>query len=148
MSEQDDRRALRVAIARITLLSQVPAATLERSSRSTDDEIGGRRPKGGIIAKDDFEPEFALKSSEYFVRRLRRCHTERAITELLTEALATLEAWQRAPIPKGQEPEYGSPQWKRYIAESTEDAGALATRFHCTRRYINLIRQAYRQEAA
>jgi hypothetical protein len=147
MSELDDRRKLREVIVKIGLLSQVPAANLGRSSRSADDDIGGGRPSGGIVAKDDFAAEFALKSAEYFRRRLARCHTPRAVVELLAEAEATLEAWRRTPIPAGQEPEYGSPQWKRYIAESGEDTGVLATRFNCTRRYINKIRQQYRDAA-
>lgn len=147
MTELDDRRALREVIARIDLLSHVPAANMGRSSRSADDDIGGRRPSGGVVAKDDFAQEFALKSAEHFRRRLMRCHTPQAVTMLLDEARKCLESWKRMPIPDGQPPEFGSPQWKRYIAESVEDPGMLATRFHCTRRYINKIRQGYRDAA-
>ena len=154
VSELDDRRALRQAIIRIELFSQAPAATLERSSKSSEEAIGGRCPKGGISVEDDFAEGFALRSAEYYWRRLAKCYTHRAITELLSEALATLDAWQRTPIPKGKEPEYGSPQWKRYIAESDEDAGVLASRYwnpttqkNVTRRYINMIRKQYRDAA-
>lgn len=62
---------------------------------------------------------------------------------VLSEAREALELARRAPIPAGQEPEYGSPQWKRFIAESSVDAGELARRFNVTRRYINMIRQQY-----
>jgi len=143
----DDLYQLRQAIAKVSLLSQVPAASLETAAKSTDDDIGGRRPSGGIANKDDFQIGYALKSAEYFRRRLARARTPRAITELLSEAEATLEAWKRAPIPEGQPPEFGSPQWKRWIAESPLDGGELARTFSVTRQYIHQIRTQYRDAA-
>jgi hypothetical protein len=134
-------------INRIGMLSQVPAASLERSAPSTDDEIGGRRPKGGIIAKDDFEPDFALRSAEYFRRRLMRNSSPRAVTVLLAQARATLEAWRRMPVPKGQPPALGDPQWKRWVAESDLDTGELARKFSVSRQYIQRVRKAYREAA-
>jgi hypothetical protein len=142
-----EREELLRAIAKIATFSQVPAANVGQSAKSADDDIGGRRPSGGIDRKDDFQTDFALKSADYFRRCLARCRTERAITELLIEAKATIEAWMHTPIPPGQEPEYGSPQWKRWIAESSEDAGTLARRFNCTRQYIYQIRRGYRDAA-
>lgn len=61
---------------------------------------------------------------------------------ILAEIRETTKAWRVMQVPKGQPPDYGTAQWKRYIFESKEDSGVLATRFNCTRRYINMVRQA------
>jgi hypothetical protein len=143
----DDLAELRQAIMQIGMLSQVSAANLENNAKSTDDDIGGKRPSGGIVAKDDFAEGFALRSVEYFDRRLRRAHTARAVTELLAEAMATLEAWKRTPIPAGQPPALNDPQWKRWIAETDLPPRDLVRMFGVSRQYIHQVRKAYRDAA-
>ena len=178
----DQLHELRQTIQRIGMISHAPTRNYDgRTRRSTDEDIGGkkppgtdreykpRRPKTPLIDTDpqsvkawrDYEDEleaweacYQRKTVDYFLRRLDGCYTPQAVETLLREARATLEAWQRTPIPLGQEPEYGSPQWKRYIAESSEDAGTLASRYwnprtgrQITRQYIHKIRKQYRVSA-
>jgi hypothetical protein len=99
-------------------------------------------------AWDQYEEELAAwqgshhrRTVSYYQGQLRRRGASQA---LLDDIRRTVGAWRRMSIPVGQPPEYGTPQWKRYIAESREDAGELARMFHVTRRYINQIRQNYR----
>lgn len=115
-------------------------------------EVSGRSYDGVSVhgGEKDRAPARPVEKPmvDYWRDRYNRAGGPRTRRLVLTEAKEALELARRMPIPKGQEPEYGSPQWKRYIAESVEDTGALATRFNCTRRYINMIRRAYRKDAA
>ena len=138
------REELTRTIMRLALVSHVSAMSLEPSTRSSDEDIGGKRPPGGPDWQGDRQPEYRQKTALYFVRRLRRCHTDQGLSELLEEAQRALWDWQHTPIPPGQPPALGDPQWKLWIGQSTEDAGVLATRFSVTRRYINKVRQQYR----
>lgn len=134
-------------LAQLSICSEVAAASLGSSARASEDDIGGRRPPGGEDHKGNRDPEWALKSAEHFRRRLARAHSERTLTAILADAEAALTAWRRQPAStKDNEPEYGSPQWKRYIAESKESHGTLADRFHVERSYIAKIRRQYRIE--
>ena len=137
------RAELQAIVYRIALKSHVGAASMDRVAKSTDDAIGGRRPSGGIVRKDDREPEFALKSAEYFAAKSKLCRTDDAISALLSEARKTLDAWERTPIPDGQEPEFGSPQWKRWVAESPLPHIEIARKFNVSRQYVFKIRQGY-----
>lgn len=75
----------------------------------------------------------------------QRATTPHRQRELVSDALQALKLARRAPLPVGMEPEYGSPQWKRFVADSTEEAVSLARRFHVSKRYINQVRAAYRR---
>lgn len=138
---------LRSLIARLELMPGVNAASLERSAKATDEEIGGRRPAGGVDWKGDREEGYGLKSAEYFKRRMSWTHSEVVLSGLVVEARAAVEAWTRLPLVEGQEPEFGSPQWKRWVAESRLDGGELARKFNVTRQYIAQVRKAYREAA-
>jgi hypothetical protein len=137
--------------------------------RGSDVERRPRAPRSPRVegddrsqkAWDDFEDDLAAwkacyhrRTVSYFRRRLDRYVSDGELRQIQTELEETVTAWRRTPIPKGQEPEYGSAQWKRYIAESNEDAGTLASRYWnpatqkpVTRRYINKVRQQYREAA-
>jgi hypothetical protein len=149
---------LHTIIARIGLISHAPVSAYEvREASDTSEDIGGRRPSGSDrdrpprgAEQEEWEAwreSYVRKTPDYFRHRLAHCHTERAITALLAEAEGVLEAWRRTPIPPGNEPRRCDAQWKRFIAESSEDAGDLARRFEVTRRYVNMIRQQYREAA-
>lgn len=141
---------IRSLVVKIAMKSHVSAANPGNSSPSTDDDIGGRRPPGGINHREDREAAlegYWLKSADHFQTRLNRIlrngRSEHELTVLRNAARETLTAWERTPLPSGQEPEYGSPQWKRWVAESGEDSGELARRFNVSRRYINRVRKDY-----
>jgi hypothetical protein len=84
---------------------------------------------------------------DFYRESFNRAQSQAARARVLQEAREALELARRTPLPAGQEPEYGSPQWKRWIADSDEDVGKLATRWHVTRRYINMVRASYRDAA-
>lgn len=103
----------------------------------------------GIIVnggEHDHTPSLSAEPlADEYRRRFSNAKSQFTRRKVVLEAIQALQQARRAPLPVGMEPAYGSPQWKRYIGESTEDAGQLATRFHCTRRYINQIRAQYRR---
>ena len=138
------REDLTRTIMRLAMVSHVSAVSLEPSVRSSDEDIGGRRPPGGPDWKGDRQPEYRQKTAMYFVRRLRRCHSDQSLSELLVEARQALWDWQHTPIPAGQPPALGDPQWKLWIGQSTEHTSDLARRFGVTERYINKVRREYR----
>ena len=142
------RHELRELIAQLEMKSQVSAAQVGRSVRATDDDIGGKRPSGGIDYKDDREPDSVLKSADYFRRKQARCYVDQHFEEVIVEINAVLVAWQRMPLPTGQPPTPGDPQWKRWVAESTMDVGELARLFNMPRQYIHRIRRDYGKKAA
>jgi hypothetical protein len=147
--------ALRQAVAELSLISHVTAVNYDaKAPRDTSEDIGGRRPPGGdrehpnrkdVDEMVSYNASYHRRTVHYFVVQVERCETVERLIALRDEALSTLESWRRQPIPEGQEPEYGSPQWKRFVAESREDAGELARRFGVSRRYINRIRAEYRR---
>ena len=123
-----------VILARMSVISEQRAQSFE-----------GIRVNGGDKARVPHLDEMPL--IDYYrdcYQRALGYHSRRGV---VIDAYAALKNARRAPIPSGQEPEYGSPQWKRYIAESREDAGVLAARFSVTRRYINMVRCDYREAA-
>ncbi len=164
-------RELRQLIARLELISHVSGSAYDgRAPRATDDEPGGQRPPGGrrdrprhpgpLPGSDALDSElqayqerrdewdawlisYQRRTPEYFQRQLEDCHTAWRVEKLVTEARETLEAWHRQPMPRGVEPEFGSPQWKRWIAESSLNGGELARKFNVTRQYIYKIRRGY-----
>lgn len=102
------------------------------------------RPHGLDEAKS-LRESYHGKTLAYFrAKRARNGDSD----ALLAEIRETTEAWLVVKIPKGQPPAITDPQWKRYIAESPEGSGVLATRFSVTREYIRQVRRAYRGEAA
>ena len=116
--------ALNRAITRLCLISHAPAMTLGRSVRSSDEDIGGKRPTGGINGQDDREADFRQKSVEHFRARIARCDTPEAARSLLVEVEDTIWAWTHTPDVDGikeLEPEHGSFLWKCNIADNDRE---------------------------
>src|SRR6185437_13860908 len=93
---------LRRLVQQIALKSQISAAPVGWSNPSTDDEIGGKRPSGGVSRADDWSLEAAeywMKSADYFQRRLERAlrrperGREAIVRGLVDEAEETLRRW-------------------------------------------------------
>lgn len=137
---------LRQVLAELELVSHVSAARPGSSGRDTSDDIGGNRPPGGIDRGDDREPEHPQKSVEHFRRCLRRARTDGQLEAVLIDARDALAAWRRQPAPSG-EPEYGSPQWKRWVAESELAPVEIARKYNVSRQYVHAIQRAYRDAA-
>jgi hypothetical protein len=142
---------LRTVLARLELISQVPAAELGYSAKSAA-HPGGKRPPGGIIHADDRSAEareYPQKSVEHFKRRIAKAHTTHALEAILEDARKALEAARRQPAPtKRTEPKIGDPGWKRYVAESEESSSVLGARFGKSSRYIREVRSKYREAHA
>jgi hypothetical protein len=141
-------------LAELDLVSHVPAAQSIEGGRSAEGDIGGNRPPGGVDRKEDRQPsdpkrnadkpERLLRSADHFMRRIAKARSEHTLGLILEDAEASLDAWKRQPAPdKSNEPKYGTPQWKRYIAESAEKPNVLAKRFGVTRQYIEKVRREY-----
>lgn len=147
---QDIPPAIRRALAELELVSHAPTKNYDGPSRrSTDESIGGKRPPGSDHEHPDrrdidewgaWMDSYHRRTVDHYRARLASCVPEDHPV-ILAEIQQTIRAWRTAPVPLGHEPDYGTPQWKRYIAASTEDAGVLAKRFHCSRRWINMVRQ-------
>ena len=139
-------------LAELDLMSHVAAVNLNPLARETTDDIGGKRPPGGVDYREDGHRDFStrpedqrvLRSASHFRDQLAR---GRAPSRVLLEARASLEAWRRMP-PPSSEPEYGSQQWKRWVAESPLSHKELARKFNCSRGYIAQIRRQYRGDEA
>lgn len=114
----DARAELLQVIARLEVISHVPAVNLDPTPAATSEEKGGARPRGGIDRKDDREPDFALKSADHYRRRLQGCRTLRDVELVLADARLTLRAWTRTPEPR--DPEWGSFAWRRQIVKDIE----------------------------
>lgn len=153
---------LRQTLAELELLSEVSAASLGPSSKSSDEEIGGKRPPGGIDKRadgtydDDHEViPIAFKSLDHFKKRVERAEVRSQLEEdvdldqelesILSDAQSALEAWKqpRRWQPGDPELEFGSTEWKRHVAESEESGGKLAAKWNCSRQYISQIRRQY-----
>lgn len=137
------RRELLAIIARLEVMSHVPAVNLDPTPAATTDAKGGARPRGGIDRKDDREPDFALKSADHYRRRLDGCRTVRDVELVLVDARATLAAWMRTPV-TGQ-PTPGDPLFKRWVRQQLaggKKPEEIARVGGVSRQYVSKIRDA------
>jgi hypothetical protein len=141
---------LRQVLAELELVSHVSAVNLESSGGDHGEDIGGRRPPGGIDRRDDLpdnhERHHPQKSVDHFRRRLARARSDESRTLILGEAKDALTAWKRQPALTG-EPEYGTPQWKRWVAESDLSSSKIADKYGVSGQYVRKIRAEYRDAA-
>lgn len=104
------------------------------------DIVHGSRDKGGRPAGES-EPPY-----EEFVRRWERAFSHSSRLAIVEEAERDLTNWK---ITKGSdEPEYGSVQWKRMIANSDKTPTELARLHSVSRQSIYTYIQQYRKDAA
>lgn len=137
------RAELLAIIARLEVMSHVPAVNLDPTPAATTDAKGGARPRGGIDRKDDAEPGFALRSADHYRRRLNGCRTVRDVELVLVDARRTVIAWTRTPVT--MQPTPGDPLFKRWIRQQL-DAGKkpeeIARIGGVSRQYVSKIRDA------
>lgn len=151
-------RELRQAIAELSLISHASTGAYDgKITADTGEDIGGKRPPGGDVDRPGRSADmderaawlvsYQRKTPDFFRREREKCQTDGRLIALRDECRTVIEAWRRQPMPAGQPPEFGSPQWKRWVAESDKDGGELARLFNTTRQYIHQIRKDYRVAA-
>ena|SRR6185437_3154573 len=141
---------LGTVLANLELCSHVSAVNLDPSSRDAGEDIGGKRPPGGIDRREDRERDAprVLHSAEHFRRRLARARTQRALDAILADAEAALSAFRRQPAPKDKEhPMPGDFNFKRWVAESPLEDREIARKCGVTRQYVSKVRRQYRGAA-
>lgn len=115
-------RELTNVIARLDLVSHGTTQSFTGTrGTSADDDIGGRRPAGGI--SDDHRRDYEhgtppdpvmLRSADHFRHRAQGCRTEPQLAAVLHDAQAALRSWQHTP--RTTDPEPGSWAWREQIA--------------------------------
>lgn len=142
------RRELEQIIARLEVMSHVPAVNLDPTPAATTDSKGGARPRGGIDRKDDREPDFALKSADHYRRRLAGAHTEGIVLIILRDARATLRAYTHTPISDSADPKPGDPLFMRWLAKQTGRVEDISHRAGVSRALVYKARDTYGERAA
>lgn len=141
------RSELAQVLAELELVSHVPAVNLDPlPPKTADEKPGGKKPRGGVDRKDDQERGYALKSASHFRRRLAGAHSDKALEAILADAKKALAAHRRQPPPPDR-PEYGSPQFKRWVSESELSAAKIGSLYNVSRQRIERIRAAYGEPA-
>lgn len=148
MSVHDSRlvsveQELRQVLAGLELISHVSAARPGSSSRDEGEDIGGRRPPGGVDRRDDREHDHPQKSAEHFRRRLAHTRTDEQRAMILEDAQKALKSWRRYEPAQGVEPERGTLAWRRMIADSPDDPTTLAKRHQISKRTVYHYRKLY-----
>lgn len=142
-------RELKQTIAELELISEVSAVSLDPSSRDSGEDIGGKRPPGGVDRKGDREREWTMKSAEHFRRRAANAVTSEALRHILVEARAALELARRRPSPQDAgHPMPGDHDFKRWVAESELPSSEVARLTGKSGQYIRKIRALYRERTA
>ncbi len=135
----------------LEMCSHVAAVNLEPSGRDAGEDIGGKRPPGGVDRREDAErmPGRMPKSAEHFRRRADRARTDYARAQVLTDARAALAAFRRQPAPRDKEhPMPGDYNWKRWVAESRLSDSEIARKCSVKRQYVNKVRRSYRGDVS
>ncbi len=149
----DLERRIRETLARLELVSHVSAVSLDPSSRDTSEDIGGKRPTGGIVSWDDHakdeetgEPEpYPQKSFMFYREEFAKARTDARRERLLRDADAALDAARRSPTPVA--PLLGDPLWKRWVAESDMPVKDIVRIYGVSRQYVHRVRREYRDAA-
>lgn len=87
-------------------------------------------------------PHIALRA------RLNAALTQTQVDRVCTAAREALRAAKYTPPPTGMEPPYGTVQWKRWIAASSETNAELARRFNVSAQYIGQVRKDWGPDTA
>jgi hypothetical protein len=146
----DVGRELRQVLAELELCSHVSAVNLDPSSRDSGEEVGGKRPPGGVDRREDRhrrEPgeDRVLRSAQHFREQLAKGRSPRAV---LRDAEASLAAYRLPPPASGEWPEYGTRYWKQWVARSPEgSAGEIARVYNVSRGYIKMVRRQWQDVA-
>ena len=142
-------RTLRKVVLRLTVVSHVAAAGLGRVTPSSDEDIGGKCPGGGIDRFGDFQVDYRQKTAEHFQRRLwamvdaAKLFSAPDIEALAVEAHDAVEAWCKTPMPSGERPAMADPRWKYWAANCGHSTSDLVRWYGISRQYVHQVRKAY-----
>ena len=138
------RVELEQIIARLKVMSHVPSGFKDgKTSRSTDEAVGGRRPNGGVDRKDDRQEDWALKSAEHYQARLKHAHTEGIVLLILRDARRTLRAYTHTPVPVSADPKPGDPLFMRWLAKQDGRVEDISYRTGVSRALVYKARDTY-----
>lgn len=144
-------KSLGQLLAELEMMSHVGAVNPNASSRDAGEDIGGKRPPGGVDRREDRhrdpvqandEPERLLRSASHFREQLARGRREGLVR---VEVEASLVAWRRQPAAKNPVP--GDPGWGRWVADSPLSDVELARMFGKSRQAFHQLRAKYRVAA-
>ena len=145
LSQHPAARELHRIILRLDLVSHVSAAAPGKTTPAADEDIGGKRPPGGIDHKGDREDSYRQKSAVYFRRRWRHTNTVEGLEALLDEARDAAWAWAHTPdAPTVVEPERNTFLWKCAIADDTRDLEKIKAVYRVSRATVYRYRATYK----
>lgn len=134
-------------IVQLAMVSHVSGTDFDRGSASTDEDIGGKRPPGGVDRQGDRKESYRQKTAEYFARRLARCTGDAEREALRLEAERALYDWRHTPeAPNSAElaPERGSFLWKCRVADDDRPLEKIKEEYWVSRATVYRYRQKYR----
>lgn len=148
------RREIRQALAELELVSEVDAVEPRKGSRDTSEDIGGRWPSGmskdhpDVRELEDYRA-WPLKPVAHYRRRVARARSISALEAILKDVRSALERSRRQPAPTDAgHPMPGDSNWKRWVAESSLSATEIARKCSVSKRYVNKVREQYRDRMA
>lgn len=145
LAQHPAARELQRIILRLDLVSHVSAAAPGKGTPAQDEDIGGKRPPGGIDRKGDRQANYRQKSAVYFRRRWRHTNTVDGLEALLDEAREAVWAWSHTPtVSMVVEPERNSFFWKCQIADDTRDLEKIKAIYRVSRATVYRYRATYR----
>lgn len=115
-------------LAKMSVLSEVAAAT-------TGDIVHGGEQSGAPRGPK-------LSMADEFRARYNGAYSDRGRREVIEAAQLAYDRAKRMRLPKGKEPEFGSPLWKFWAAQQP-DALEVVRRFGVSRQYMARLREQY-----
>lgn len=141
---------IRTLLARLELVSHVSGRSYDGAN--VHGAAGTREPTGGDgeYAKGDerdaLNESIYVRTIDYYRGQLAQAGAG-DLKRIRDDIEATVGAWNRQAAPP-DEPTYDNPQFKRWVAESPLSSKEIAWKYNVTTRYVNAIRQAYREANA
>jgi len=153
LEAQPRTKQLAQVLLELSMVSHVSGTSTDSSGGGdSSDDIGGKRPPGGIDHKGDRSDAFRQKSADFFVQRyaglvkgVSRMSDEvvEAIRdEILLEAESSLKDWRKTPEVAGKDPDWGTWEWKCRVADDPRPSRVVAGHYGIS--HVSVIR--YRKQ--
>lgn len=159
-------RELLQLVCELMLVSHAPAGAYDgKTVRSTDEDIGGRRPSGTdvdrprkprpgaiesewIAYQDEREAwltSYHRRTPDYFKAEVAKCTSVERLRGLRDEAIEVLTAWRQTPLVAGVRPSMADPRWKQWVAHCEHSVAQLVSWYPVSRASVYQIRRDYRE---